>query len=110
MMIRKEQNMPWKKDDVLEFRNSLGLSRTQFAKFLAVDVRSVMRWEKGLCCPTGTPEAVLSGFKEKIQKSPESLSAIRELIEGSVAVGGLAYLIVKLLDSVSADREGGRGW
>ena len=102
--------MPWSKDEVIEFRNRLELNRTQFAKFLAVDVRSVMRWEKGLCCPTGTPEAVLSGFKEKLDKNPESLPAVRELVDGAVAVGGLAYLIVKLLDSIHLDREGGRGW
>lgn len=102
--------MPWDKDSVVEFRNLLGLNRTQFAKFLGVDVRSVMRWEKGLCAPTGTPEAILSGFKEKLEKSPKALPAIRDLVSGAVAVGGLAYLIVRLLDSLGTEEEGGRGW
>jgi transcriptional regulator with XRE-family HTH domain len=102
--------MSWKKEEILELRNSLGLNRTDFAKMLGVDVRSVMRWEKGLCRPTGAPEAILSGVKEKIDKNPEALPAVRDFIAGAVSVGGLAYLIVKLLDLAGTEHEGGRGW
>jgi|GEM_PF-3122923 len=101
--------MAWNKEDIIEFRNLLGLDRSQFAKFLSVDTRSVIRWEKGLNKPTGTPEAILSGFREKIKKDPDSLPAIRNLISGSIEVGGLAYLIVKILDLMKIGEEG-RGW
>lgn len=97
--------MSWTADQIREFREELGLNQTQFASLLGVDVRSVTRWEGGTSSPTGSAEAILSGLKEKLRKDPDTLTEVLAIVGGAVAVGGLAYLIVKLLDAVTKPND-----
>ena len=83
-------------------RNRLNLSQADFAKLLGVDIRSVNRWENGISRPTGSAEAILSAIREKLDKDPDSASQILALIGMVVAIGGLAYLIIKLLDELTS--------
>lgn len=64
-----------------------------------------MRWETGLNRPTGASEAVLSALHEKLQKDPAEAETIIAFIAGAAAVGGLAYLLVKLMDEVTRERR-----
>ncbi|MFH1438429.1 MAG: helix-turn-helix domain-containing protein [Pseudomonadota bacterium] len=97
--------MKWTVENVKEFRAQLGLSQSEFGKLLGVETRSVSRWENGTSRPTGSADAILSGLKEKIEKDPGSFAQIRDLISGSVGVGGLAYLIVKMLDMITKEEK-----
>ena len=75
------------------------MSRGDLAKVLGVDARTVGRWETpGGSRPTGAAAAVLSGLREKLTKDPGEASAVVKVLIAAAAVGGLAYLIVKLLD------------
>jgi DNA-binding transcriptional regulator YiaG len=87
-------------NEVTDLRTRLKMDKTTFAKFLGTDVRTVTRWEKGEATPSGPAEAVMVGVRESIQKQGDA-DAIIKVILGAVAVGGLAYLLVKLLDSLS---------
>lgn len=97
--------MNWNPDDVKSMRRRLNLSQAEFAKLLGVDVRSVSRWENGESKPTGAAEAVMAGLKEKLDRDPDSTQKIVSAIAAAVAIGGLAYLIIKLFDTLTT--EGG---
>jgi hypothetical protein len=60
----------------------------------------VHRWESGKARPTGTAEAVLNGIREGLER-PDG-QRVATVIIGAAAVGGLAYLIVKLLEAAAA--------
>ena len=97
--------MTWTIENVKGFRAQLGLSQSELGRLLGVETRSVSRWETGTSRPTGSAEAILSGLKEKLDKDPDSFPQIRDLIAGAVGVGGLAYLIVKLLHMVTKEER-----
>ena len=71
-----------------------------FARIVGVDPRTVYRWETGPGHPSGAAEAVLNGLKEKLDKDPSDANDVASFLVGAAAVGGLAYLLVKLLDSL----------
>lgn len=91
----------WTADQIRQFRLRLGLEVAGFAKAMGVDVRTVYRWENGTARPSGAVEAVMNGLREKLQKDPNASDAVIKFIVAAAAVGGLAYLIVKLLDSIT---------
>ncbi len=74
-----------------------------FAKLVGVDARTVLRWEAGQVHPTGAAEAVLNGLREKLNKDPQVAEQVIALLLGTAAVGGLAYLLVRLLDTFTDD-------
>lgn len=91
--------MNWTKEQIVDMRTKLGLSRPGFAKLLGVDVRTVYRWESGESIPTGSAEAVLVGVNQAIaSSSPEKASSALSSIGAMAAVGGLAFLIYKLIE------------
>lgn len=92
--------MKWNSTTVRNMRDRLKLSQADFAKLLGVDVRSVSRWETGNSVPTGAAEEILTGLKEKLDSDPDSAQQIIGTIVAAVAIGGLAYLIIKLLDAL----------
>jgi putative transcriptional regulator len=84
--------------DVRDLRLRLRLDPAAFARIVGVDPRTVTRWEQGAARPTGASEAVLSAFEEKLRKDPDQAAELAELVGAAARVGGLAYLILKLLD------------
>jgi transcriptional regulator with XRE-family HTH domain len=98
--------MNWTNNEVRKMRNRLNLNQADFAKLLGVDIRSVNRWENGLSRPTGSAEAILSALKKKLDTDPDSTQRILTTIGAAVAIGGLAYLIIKLLDALTSDEKG----
>ncbi|MDD5531099.1 MAG: type II toxin-antitoxin system MqsA family antitoxin [bacterium] len=91
----------WNSEMIIAMRNKLKLNQSEFSKLLGVDVRSVNRWENGNFRPKGSAEAILSGIREKLDKDPDSSDKVVELIRSAVNMGGLAYLIFKLLDNIT---------
>ncbi len=83
---------------VRDLRLKLRLDPAQFARVTGVDSRTVTRWEQGVARPTGASAAVLAALEEKLRKDPDQADEIGALLAGAASVGGLAYLIVKLLD------------
>jgi len=82
------------------------MSRAQFARLVGVDVRTVIRWEsKSAPRPKGTSEAVLSAIREQLDADPGGADRVIKFLLGTAAVGGLAYVLVKLLGSVARKRE-----
>jgi len=93
----------WPAVRVKALRSRLGLSVPDFARLVGVEPRTVYRWEssgsgKGLR-PSGPAEAVLSGLASKVEGGNGSNDVIK-FLRGVVAIGGLAYLITKLLDEI----------
>lgn len=88
--------------EVSALRILLKMDKPTFAKFLGTDVRTVSRWESGQAEPSGSSEAVMVGVREGLQKGSGDADAMIKVILAAVAVGGLAYLLVKLLDSLSS--------
>lgn len=79
----------------------------QFASLLGVDLRTAHRWETGEAKPTGAAEAVMTGLRESLDKRPDAGPALAKFVLGAAAVGGLAYLIVKLFDVAAENEKGG---
>jgi transcriptional regulator with XRE-family HTH domain len=90
----------WTPEAVRYLRERLGMEVPAFARITGVDPRTVYRWEAGAARPSGAAVAVLNGLKEKLDKDPSAANAVSAFLVGAAAVGGLAYLLVKLLDSL----------
>lgn len=92
----------WSHREILALRKRLGLNQSQFARLVGVDVRSVIRWESSDGPrPKGSAEAVMTGIREKLEGDPRNAKKVIKLLTGAAAVGGLAYLLVKLLGSAA---------
>lgn len=85
---------------VKALRERLGLTQTEFARTVGADVRSVARWESGESQPSGSAVGVLTALEMTLEKHPEKDNEIAKFIVGAAAVGGLAFLLMKLLESV----------
>jgi len=87
-------------NEVLDLRERLCMSRTEFAAILGVDNRTVSRWEDSSSEPSGTARAVLSAFREVLtRRHPDDAQIVRETLQSAAGVGGLGYLLVYLLDA-----------
>ena len=92
----------WSADDIKALRERLGLSRSDFAKLLGVDTRSVHRWEdpEGPR-PKGSAAQILTGIREQLDREPHKAPAVLKILASAAAVGGLAYLLMRLLNKAT---------
>lgn len=90
----------WTSTDIQSLRQRLGLDPPGFARLLGVDARTVTRWESGAARPTGASEAVLAAVQQKLNKDPADADHVIAFLVGAAAIGGLAYMMVRLLDEV----------
>lgn len=96
----------WSAQDVTALRQRLGVSRKQLARLVGVDVRTVIRWESDDGPrPKGASAAVLTAIRERLDGDPDGAERLAKFLVGAAAVGGLAYLLVKLLGSVTGKEE-----
>lgn len=95
----------WTTARIRALRDRLGMDPASFAKLLGVDARTVRRWESGDARPTGSADAVLCGIEESLDKDPRTAGKLVKLLAGAAAVGGLAYVLVKLFDHVRGSEE-----
>lgn len=88
--------------DVKGLRSRLRMSRAQFARLCGVDARTVVRWETpGGPRPTGAAQAVMAAIQEKLDADPGSAKRVVKFLAGAAAVGGLAYVLLKLLGKIN---------
>lgn len=90
----------WTTTRIRALRDRLGMEPAAFARLLGVDARTVRRWEAGDARPTGPAEAVLAAIEESLDKDPSTAGRLVKLLVGAAAVGGLAYVLVKLFDTI----------
>ncbi len=101
----------WSAERVQALRERMGLSRSEFAKLLGVDARSVHRWEdpEGPR-PKGSAAQILTGIHAQLDAEPHKAPQVLKLLASAAAVGGLAYLLMRLLNQATqkATRMDGR--
>lgn len=84
------------------------MNRAQFARLCGVDARTVVRWETpGGPRPTGAAYAVMTAIREKLDADPKGASRVIKFLVGAAAVGGLAYVLLKLLGKVNGNGNSG---
>jgi len=76
-------------------RNSLGLTRGQFARALGVNERTVTRWEDGSAEPLGLAAEVIAGITDAVNDGADPLrvgitltNGIRRLVCRELTQGG----------------------
>lgn len=89
--------MTWDAQSVRHMRAAFGVTRAGFAKIVGVDVRTVNRWEYDIAKPSGAPEAILNAFRERLTSDPGGAPALISYVKEAAGVGGLSYLLLKLL-------------
>lgn len=90
----------------MAIRNRLELSRPEFARLVGVDTRTVYRWENGESKPSGSAEAVLLGIDQALKAPPDGLTSALTAIGAMAAVGGLGFLIYKLIELLAKSDSG----
>lgn len=95
--------MPVTAAEAEQLRHHLGMDQEVFARLLGVDLRTVQRWEQGLSGPQGAAEAVLLAFREALHVSLDPAPVLDFLRRAGEL--GLAYVIVKLLDSYTTHQK-----
>lgn len=96
----------WTRRDVEALRRRLGMNRGQFARLLGVDSRTVFRWESSDGPnPRGSAEAVMTAIREKLDADPRAAKKVVKFLGGAAAVGGLAYVLLKLLGKLGAESK-----
>ena len=93
----------WDAPAIEALRTRLGMDRSNFGKLLGVDGRTVWRWENKKGKPTGAAVSVLNGIQQGLQENPSQAGAIAAALIGGVAVGGLAFLIFKMISDLAED-------
>lgn len=81
--------------DVKRVRDLFAMEQGEFARFMNVDNRTVLRWETGIAAPAGSAIAILRGLEEGFMTARDPLRFMN-IVRSSVGIGGVAYLIVKL--------------
>ena len=96
----------WTSKEIRDLRGRMSLSQAEFAKLLGVDVRSVIRWEdpEGPQ-PKGSAAQILAGIREQLEREPNNADKVLKVLASAAAVGGLAYLVMKLLGAATSDRS-----
>jgi hypothetical protein len=84
--------------EVGQLRSALGMDKSAFARLLCCDARTLTRWEDG-ATPSGPASAVVAGIGEALKRHEGKADQLIMLIREAVEVGGLSYLVVRLLDS-----------
>lgn len=84
---------------IKSLRTRLGLTQAEFARTIGADVRSVARWESGDSQPSGAAVGVLTALEMTLQKHPDQTDEILRFVVGAAAVGGLAFLLISLLEA-----------
>lgn len=90
--------MNWHSAQISEMRKRLQLSRSEFAKLLGVDTRTIYRWENGESVPSGSAEAALLGINQALRTQPDGLTKALAAIGAMAAMGGLGFMIYKLIE------------
>ncbi|MEM6996606.1 MAG: hypothetical protein AAF721_39245 [Myxococcota bacterium] len=89
--------------DVARLRKRLRMNRSHFAKLCGVDARTVTRWETtDGPRPTGAAAAVMTAIQEKLDGDPKGAARVIKFLAGAAALGGLAYVLLKLLGNVDS--------
>ncbi len=84
--------------EIRSLRNRFKLDQADFARLVGVNTRTVHRWELGDAVPTGAASAVLLAVDEKLRKDPSQADEIIAFLVSASAIGGLAYVLIRLLD------------
>ena len=86
-------------DKIKPLREGLGLNVKEFAKLVGTTERSVTRWESGMEDKTipGTAGEVLAALYQALAKWPNKMP---RFVKETVAIGGLAYFMTRLLDNL----------
>ncbi|MEX1362071.1 MAG: hypothetical protein AB1Z98_03045 [Nannocystaceae bacterium] len=92
--------------EVQRLRKRLQMTRAQFARLCGVDARTVVRWETpDGPRPTGAAAAVMTAIQEKLDADPGDAKKVVRFLAGAAAVGGLAYVLLKLLGKVGGSSK-----
>jgi len=92
---------------VRNIRVMLKMEKTEFAKLLNVDLRTVTKWEENRATPNASCEGVLLGLREVLVAYPNKVTEIRDYVRSASNVGGLPYLIIRLFqDSIKINATG----
>lgn len=94
----------WTSAQVIGLRHRLGVGQRLFARIVGTDTRTVSRWETNDSTPSGTSEAVLIAIREKLDTDPANAERVVRFIVDAASVGGLSYLLLKLLDEATRER------
>lgn len=86
-------------EDVRSLRKRLGMLEGEFSQLLAVSPRTVYRWEAGNNEAVGTAGAVLRAVHEVLTRHPTYGQQVIDLLVRASKVGGLAYLLIFLLET-----------
>lgn len=78
--------------EVLQVQADLGLTRSEFAKLLSLNERTVRRWEAA-----GTADAFAGVLRAKLA-DPTAKPIIVSLAKSAVGKTGLPYFLGRLLD------------
>lgn len=63
--------------EVLELRQELRLTKTQFAQWISVEPVTITRWESGRSPPKSTASAIMRAALEAIRQAPDPGSRSR---------------------------------
>jgi transcriptional regulator with XRE-family HTH domain len=88
----------WGSAQVIALRHRLGATRDELARITGTNLRTVSRWETGTCEPSGAALGVLQAIREKLDTDPANAERVVAFILQAARVGGLSYLLLKLLD------------
>ena len=84
-------------------RARLQLTQGEFARLVGADIRSVARWESARAKPSGGSRVVILVLAYFLEKRPENEVEVRDLLTRYARLGGLAYMLVDLIERVLTD-------
>lgn len=86
------------------------MSQAEFARAVGADARSVYRWEAGTSKPSGSSLEVMNALDATLKRNEDKSSEVTGIVFGAIAVGGLGFLLLSLLEgALSKTPTGGKG-
>ena len=87
--------------DVAALRVHLAMDEREFALLLGCDHRTLKKWESGTIAPSGPAKDIVAALYEMRSRCDDrKWPVLAAYIKSAVCTGGLAYLIIKLLDNI----------
>ncbi|MBX2988036.1 MAG: helix-turn-helix domain-containing protein [Bdellovibrionaceae bacterium] len=94
--------------DITALRKALKLTQQEFAQLLGVHHMTASKWERGELKPTGYQLALMTDFRQVVEKNDNIPSILSAMLVGSSITNALFILLHRVRMTTKLEKKRGR--